>query len=144
MRGVRAAALRRKPTFRNSPVRGIGKPLIDHQNRVDTMPQTQPKPSFVIRYLGPLVPLGFALFGAWILFSGSYVYRGGRSSTVTTLLPPDSWLAAVFFFSLAILLVAFGLQRRAQCIAFWIGLVGCVVAIAVVGFRQIAGLAAFG
>lgn len=90
------------------------------------------------------MPLGLALFGAWILFSGSYDYRAGRSSTVTTLLPPDSWLAAVFFFSLAILLVAFGLQRRAQCITFWIGLVGCVVAIAVVGFRQIVGLAVFG
>jgi hypothetical protein len=109
------------------------------------MSQTQPKPSFVVRYLGPLMPLGFAVFGAWILFSGSYTYRPVRhSSAVVTLLPPDSWLAAIFFFSLASLLVAFGLQGRVERITFCIGLIGCVAAISVVGFRQIAGLAMLG
>jgi hypothetical protein len=108
------------------------------------MSDTQPKSSFVIRYLGPLVPMGFAAFGSWILFSGSYSFRPGRSNQVVTLLPPDSWLAAVFFLSLAALLVAFGLQGRAERSVFWIGLIGCLVAIAAVGFRQIAGFAVIG
>jgi hypothetical protein len=132
----------RKRSFEQSPEWGKGNLHIDHQNHRFIMSHTQPKSSFVIRYLGPLVPLGFAVLGAWILFSGSYTYRPVRySSTVVTLLPPDSWLAAVFFFSLASLLIAFGLQGRAERITFGIGLVGCIAAIAAVGFRQITGLA---
>ena len=107
------------------------------------MSQIQNKPSFITRYLGPLLPLSFSLFGLWILVTGSYTYRPGRTNKFLTLHPPDSWFAALFFFSLGILFVAFGLEGRAQRATFWIGLAGCLVAIAVVGFRQITGLAAF-
>ena len=104
------------------------------------MSKSQTSPSFISRFLGPLLPLSFALYGIWILVTGSYSYRPGRSTRSITLLPPDSWFAAWFFFSLSVLLVAFGLEGRSQRVTFWTGLASCLIAIAVVGSRQILGL----
>ena len=99
---------------------------------------------WVGRYLGPLVPLGFAAFGLWILVSGSYTFRPGRSDTTLTLLPPDSQFAALFFISLAVLLSAFGAKGRMERWLFRTGLGGCLLAIAFVGVRQILRVASYG
>jgi hypothetical protein len=100
--------------------------------------------SFVGRYLGPLVPLALAAFGIWILISGHYSFRPGRSTTTVTLLPPDSQFAALFFLSLAVLLAAFGAKGQMERWLFWVGLVGSVTAIVTVGARQIIGAASYG
>lgn len=110
------------------------------------MPVSPPpaKESFVIRYLGPLLPLGFAAFGVWILVSGAYVFRSGRSSQIYTLLPPDSYLAALFFISLGVFIAAFGASGRVERWLFWCGLVGSVAACVIGGGRQLLGVAVYG
>jgi hypothetical protein len=105
---------------------------------------SSPKPSFVIRYLGPLVPLGFAAFGIWILISGSYIYRPGRTTSTVTLLPPDAQISGVFFLSIAALISALGVSGRNKRWLFWIGLVGSIGTLAIEGARQIAGIAVYG
>ncbi|WP_395318271.1 hypothetical protein [Variovorax sp. UC74_104] len=101
------------------------------------------KPSFVIRYLGPLLPIGSALFGIWILFSGSYTYRPGRGSQTITLLPPDSQLMGLFFLSLAVLVSALGASGRRERWLFWGGLTGAVVFLVAEGLRQLLKLAVY-
>ncbi|HEY3049792.1 MAG TPA: hypothetical protein VGJ72_20290 [Polaromonas sp.] len=107
------------------------------------IPKTQ-KNSFVLHYLGPLVPLGFAVFGVWILISGRYAYRPGRSAQVLVLLPPDSQFAALFFISLACVIAAFGFSGLKERWLFWGGLAGCVGALLIEGVRQLLGLAVYG
>lgn len=60
-----------------------------------------PKPSTspLIQYLGPLLPLGCGGFCVWLLVSGRYVYRPGRSNSELIPLAPDAYLAAGFFIS---------------------------------------------
>ncbi|MCR6477243.1 hypothetical protein NU688_13870 [Variovorax sp. ZS18.2.2] len=102
------------------------------------------KKSFVIRYLGPLVPLGFAAVGVWILLSGAYTYRPGRTSSTVTLLPPDSHLAGLFFISLGVLIAAFGVSGRRERWFFWGGLSGALLSLVVEGTRQILRMAVYG
>jgi cell division protein FtsW (lipid II flippase) len=102
------------------------------------------KQSFITRYLGPTIPWVLALFGLWILYSGSYAFRPTRSLSREVLLPPDSWGAAIFFIFLGLVLAAFDLKGRSERYAFWIGLVGCIGAVVFVGYRQITGTAVHG
>lgn len=106
--------------------------------------QPAEKPSFISRYLGPLLPLGFAGVGVWILMSGRYVYRPGRSGGVLVLLPPDSLFAALFFISLSCVIAAFGFSGLKERWLFWGGLAGCVCALLIEGTRQLLGLAVYG
>ncbi len=106
--------------------------------------QPAKKPSFVSRYLGPLLPLSFAAVGVWILISGRYVYRPGRSGGILALLPPDSFFAALFFISLSCVIAAFGFSGRKEWWLFWGGLTGCVGALLIEGARQLLGLAVYG
>ena len=84
-----------------------------------TTTMNEGKKSFVIRYLGPLVPLGLAACGVWVLLSGTYTYRPGRTGSTVTLLPPDSYLAGLFFISLGVLITAFGVSGRKERWFFW-------------------------
>ena len=102
------------------------------------------KPSFVVRYLGPLVPVGFAVFGIWILISGNYVYRPGRTTTTLTLLPPDAQIAGIFFLSLASLIAALGVSGRKGRWLFWVGIVGSLATLIAEAARQLLGLAVYG
>ncbi|SEK66897.1 hypothetical protein SAMN05518845_102329 [Variovorax sp. YR750] len=96
-----------------------------------------------MRYLAPLLPLGSALFGIWVLLSGSYTYRPGRNSQTVTLLPPDSQLMGLFFLSLAVLISAFGVSGRRKRWLFRGGLAGALLSLTAEGFRQLAGLAVY-
>jgi len=101
--------------------------------------------SFVGRFLGPLVPIGFAAFGFWLFFSGRYVYRPTRgSSQQVILLAPDAYLAGVFFISLAVLVTAIGTSGKKSWWFFAIGLAGAVLSFSVVAWRQISGVAVYG
>jgi hypothetical protein len=106
--------------------------------------QPAEKSSFISRYLGPLLPLSFAAVGVWILVSGRYVYRPGRSGGVLVLHPPDSLFAALFFISLSCVIAAFGFSGPKERWLFWGGLSGCVCALLVEGTRQLWGLAVYG
>jgi hypothetical protein len=101
--------------------------------------------SFVVRFLGPLVPIGFASFGLWLFFSGRYVYRPSRgSSRQVVLMGPDAYLAGVFFISLAVLVTAIGTSGKKSWWLFAIGLVGAVLSFSVSAWRQISGIAIYG
>ena len=109
-----------------------------------TTTMNEGKKSFVIRYLGPLVPLGFAACGVWVLLSGTYTYRPGRTGSTVTLLPPDSYLAGLFFISLGVLITAFGVSGRKERWFFWGGLSGALLSLIVEGARQILRMAVYG
>ena len=103
------------------------------------------KRSFVVRFLGPLVPIGFASFGFWLFFSGRYVYRPTRgSSQQVVLLAPDAYLAGIFFISLAVLVTAIGTSGKKSWWFFAIGLAGAVLSFSVSAWRQISGIAIYG
>jgi hypothetical protein len=53
--------------------------------KIQDMFQPEIKKSFVIKYLGPMIPLGFAGFGIWLLITGQYVFRPGRNPTEVVL-----------------------------------------------------------
>lgn len=108
------------------------------------MSSTVQKNSFVVRFLGPLIPIGLASFGVWLLISGRYAFRPGRSHTVLVLLAPDAYLIGIFFLFLAALLVAFGVTGRKEKWFFWVGTIGSAVTIAIESARQLLGLAAYG
>jgi len=90
------------------------------------------------------LPLGLAAVGVWILVSGRYVYRPGRSAKVLTLLPPDSLFAALFFISLSCVIAAFGFSGSKERWLFWGGLTGCLCALLIEGTRQFWGLTVYG
>ncbi len=101
--------------------------------------------SFFGRFLGPLLPIAFALFGFWLFFSGRYVYRPTRgSSHEVILLAPDAYWAGVFFISLAVLVAAIGASGKKSWWCFAIGLAGAVLSFAVVAWRQVSGVAVYG
>ena len=102
------------------------------------------KPSSISRYLGSLLVLSFAAIGVWILISGRYDYRPGRSNGVLALLPPDSYFAALFFISLSCVIAAFGFSGRKERWLFRGGLAGCIAALLIEGTRQLSGLAIYG
>jgi hypothetical protein len=106
--------------------------------------QPAEKPSIVSRYLGTLLTLSFAGVGIWILISGRYVYRPGRSGGILVLLPPDSYFAALFFFSLSCVIAAFGFSGLKERYLFWVGLAGCIAALLIEGTRQLLRLAVYG
>lgn len=104
-----------------------------------------PKRTFVARFVGPLVPLGFASFGIWLLVSGRYVYRSTRgSSNELVLLPPDAYIAGAFFIFLAVLITAIGTSGRKSRWLFIVGCVGAVMSFAIEAWRQLSGLAVYG
>jgi len=103
-----------------------------------------PEHSLIVRFLGPLVPLGFAAFGIWLLISGRYVYRPGRSTTELVLLAPDAYIAGAFFLFLAALIAALGVSGKKGRWLFWVGSVGSIASFVVEAGRQIAGVAAYG
>lgn len=109
-------------------------------------PATPPgERSFVVRFVGPLVPIGFASFGFWLFFSGRYVYRSTRGSTQQViLLGPDAYFAGVFFISLAVLVAAIGISGKKSWWFFAIGLAGAVLSFSVAAWRQISGIAIYG
>jgi len=100
--------------------------------------------SLVVKFLGPLVPLGSAGFGVWLLFSGRYVYRPGRSNAVLVLLPPDVYIAGAFFIFLGLLVAAIGMSGKRSWWLFYVGLTGSLLGFSVEAWRQIAGLAVYG
>lgn len=102
------------------------------------------KKSIVERFLGPLIPIGLASFGVWLLVSGRYVFRPGRSNGELVLLAPDAHLIGVFFLFLAALLVAFGVGGRKEKWFFWVGALGSTVTIVIESTRQLLGLAVYG
>jgi hypothetical protein len=108
------------------------------------MPSPSPEKSFVTRYLGPLLPLSFGTFGLWLLASGRYVYRPGRSTTELVLLPPDSYIAGGFFICLAALIAALGVSGKTKRWLFWFGAVGSALFFSVEAGRQLLGVAAYG
>jgi len=99
---------------------------------------------FVIRYLGPLIPLGLAANGIWILLSGYYTYRPGKGNWTLTLLPPDSHLAGLFFIFLGVLVASLGVSGRKERWLFWSGLAGALLSLIIEGLRQILRLAVHG
>lgn len=100
--------------------------------------------SLVVRFLGPLVPLGFAAFGIWLLISGRYVYRPGRGNAELVLLSPDAYIAGAFFIFLALLVAAIGMSGKKSWWLFSTGLAGSLICFSVEAWRQIAGLAVYG
>lgn len=98
----------------------------------------------VARFLGPLVPLGLATFGIWLLISGRYVYRPGRSNAELVLLAPDVYIAGAFFIFLALLVAAIGVSGKKSWGLFFTGLAGSLISFSVEAWRQIAGLAVYG
>jgi hypothetical protein len=99
------------------------------------------KRSFVVRYLGPLLPLSLAACGLWVLFAGQYTYRPGRGSWTVTLLALDAQLMGLFMIFLAVLATAFGVSGRKEWWCFRIGLGGAVLCLVVEGARQLMRLA---
>jgi hypothetical protein len=113
-------------------------------HRMNTPPSAGER-SFVVRFLGPLVPIGFVSFGFWLLFSGRYVYRPTRgSSQEVVLLAPDAYLAGIFFISLAVLTTAIGTSGKKSWWFFAIGLAGAILSFSVTAWRQISGTAIYG
>jgi hypothetical protein len=108
------------------------------------MSSRPPEKSIVIRYLGPLIPVGFGCFGLWLLVTGRYVFRPGRSTTELVLLPPDSYIAGGFFICLAVLIAALGVSGKAERWLFWFGAGGAALLFAVEAGRQFLGVAAYG
>lgn len=108
------------------------------------MSSPSPEKSFVIRYLGPLIPLGFGSFGLWLLVTGRYVFRPGRSTTELVLLSPDSYIAGGFFICLALLIATLGVSGKAERWLFWPGAVGAVLFFFIEAGRQLLGVAAYG
>lgn len=108
------------------------------------MPLHASEKSLVIRYLGPLVPLGFGGFGLWLLATGCYVYRPGRSNTEVVLLPPDAYIAGGFFICLAALITSLGVSGRFERWLFWLGAVGSALCFAAEAGRQLLGVATYG
>jgi hypothetical protein len=100
--------------------------------------------SLIARFFWPLIPIGVACFGVWILISGRYIYRPGRSHTVFELIAPDAYLIGVFYLFLAALLSAFGVTGRKEKWFFWVGVIGSATTIAIESARQLLGLAAYG
>ncbi len=104
-----------------------------------------PKRTFVARFLGPLVPAGFAVFGGWLLISGRYAYRPSRgNSSEVVLLPPDTYIAGAFFIFLALLIAAIGTSGRKNRWLFVVGCVGAALSFAVEAWRQLSGVAVYG
>jgi hypothetical protein len=99
------------------------------------------KRSFVVRYLGPLLPLSLAAYGIWVLFSGEYTYRPGRASGTVTLLAPDAQLMGLFQVFLAVLVTAFGVSGRKEWWCFRVGLAGAVLCLVIEGARQLMRIA---
>lgn len=108
------------------------------------MSSPSPEKSFVIRYLGPLIPMGFCSFGFWLLATGRYVFRPSRSTTELVLLSPDSYIAGGFFICLAVLITALGVSGNAKRLLFWSGAAGAVLFFSVEAGRQLLGVAAYG
>lgn len=104
-------------------------------------PMLSPKPSTspLIQYLGPLLPLGCGGFGVWLLVSGRYVYRPGRSNSELIPLAPDAYLAAGFFISLAVLIAALGITGQLGRWLFWGGSIGSTVFLAIEAGLQLLG-----
>ncbi|MFN4352159.1 MAG: hypothetical protein ACK4F6_15255 [Hylemonella sp.] len=104
-----------------------------------------PKWTFVTRFLGPLVPAGFAGFGLWLLITGRYAYRLGRGSqNEVVLLPPDAYIAGAFFIFLAVLVAAIGMSGRRSWWFFLVGCVGAILSFAFEAWRQLSGVAVYG
>lgn len=104
-----------------------------------------PKRTFVARFLGPLVPVGVAVYGTWLLISGQYVYRSSRgSSNEIVLLPPDAYIAGSFFIFLAVLISAIGASGKKSWWLFVVGCAGAVLSFALEAWRQLAGIAVYG
>lgn len=111
--------------------------------RIDTA-GTRSTTSRIVRTLGALVPPGLAAHGLWILFTGSASYRPGRGDRTRTLLPPDAWLAGLFFVFLAMLVASLGMSGRKEAWLFRVGLGGSLFCLVTEGARQLLGIAAYG
>jgi hypothetical protein len=120
------------------------KAVIAPKNHYKNMSQSEMQKSLVIRYLGPLIPLGFGGFGIWLLITGRYAFRPGRSTTEVVLVAPDAFIAGGFFISLAILISALGFSGKCGRVLFWVGSIGSVFCIVFEAIRQIFGMAVYG
>ncbi|SEJ43790.1 hypothetical protein SAMN05444746_10238 [Variovorax sp. OK212] len=108
-----------------------------------TSPSTRRESGWITRYIAPLLPVGLAAYGLWILLTGRATYRPGRGSSTVTLLAPDACLAGLFFVFLALLVTALGTSGRMEKWLFRVGLCGSLCCLVVEGARQLMGLAVY-
>lgn len=116
-------------------------PIAGRANGEEGLSADSERPSFVIRILGPLLPLGLVVYATAIAIDGQYVYRGSRRSPgYLVLSAPDSYFAAGFFFSLALLITALGVSGVWERRLFRAGLAGALLTMAIAGARLALGI----
>lgn len=121
--------------------RNAGDLHVSHHKIMSSIEQPN---SPIVRYLGPLLPLGFGGFGVWLLVSGRYVFRPGRSNSEIVLLAPDAYIAGGFFIFLAALITALGVSGQFGRWLFWVGSIGSAIFLAIEAGRQVLGVAVYG